>query len=149
MNIFHKKQYWFNLAFLILLQLLFIDSVLARGNMVARCEKLETQHLGIDDAGFAVANDSYNIETGKCYKLEISSSGRHEYILLGAEFFSSIYIRKLEVGKVELGINSLHSIDFDDAVSVELYFLVLKPDRYKIFDKYLGDKGTQFEFIVE
>ena len=134
---------------LVVILLTSVQPSYAKGNLVARCEKLDTQELGIDDAGFAVLHPLYNIETGKCYKLEISSSGRHEYILQGPEFFSSIYIRKLEVGKVELGINSLRSIDFDDEVSVELYFLVLKPGKYEITDRVLGDKGTRFTFNVE
>ncbi|MCG8379896.1 MAG: copper-binding protein [Proteobacteria bacterium] len=133
----------------ILFVLFFSNSVFAKGNLIARCEKLETQHLGIDDAGFAVSKQKYQIETGKCYKLEIASTGKHEYILRAPEFFSSIYIRKLDVANTEIGINSLRSIDFDDEVSVKLYFLVVKPGTYEIRDKYLADKGTRFEIEVE
>ncbi len=141
--------YKLNIIILSFSSLLLSQNVMAKGNLIARCEKLETQHLGIDDAGFAVSNQKYKIETGKCYKLEIASTGKHEYILRAPEFFSSIYIRKLDIANTEIGINSLRSIDFDDEVSVKLYFLVVKPGTYEIRDKYLADKGTRFEIEVE
>ncbi len=121
----------------------------AKGNLIARCEKLDGQVLGVDDSGFEVKNSVYKIETGKCYKLTIHSTGKHEYILEGADFFSNIFIRKLDIGKIELKINSLHSIDFDDEVSAKLYFLPVKPGKYTIYDKYMSDKGTQFVFEIE
>lgn len=128
---------------------LHVQTAYAKGNLIARCKALPEQILGIDDAGFEVKESEYHIETGQCYKLPITSSGKHEYILEGSEFFSHIYIRKLEVGNMELGINSLRSIDFDDAVSSELYFLVVKPGKFEIVDRVLGDKGTRFMFVVE
>lgn len=126
-----------------------IPQAAAEGNLVARCKGLEDLLLGTDDAGFAVSQSSYEIETGKCYKLEITSSGKHEYILQGAEFFANIWIRKLEIGNIELKPNSLHSIDFDADESLELYFLAIKPGTYKLTDRDLGDKGTEISFLIK
>lgn len=137
------------LLMMLLSSMLFHSTVYAKGNMIARCKPLDDQVLGIDDSGFEVKNKQYRVETGQCYKLLIQSTGKHEYILEGADFFSSIYIRKLDIGKVELKVNSIHSIDFDDEVAVKLYFMPVKPGEYHVNDKYMSQKGTHFSFIVE
>ena len=142
---FRNKKY----ILVILSVLFFYNSVFAKGNLIARCDKLEEQKLGFDDAGFSVSVPKYKIETGQCYKLPITSSGKHEYILQGAKFFSHIYIRKLDIAQMEIGINSLRSIDFDGPVTAVLYFLAVKPGKYMITDRDLSDKGTRFEIEVE
>ena len=53
----------------------------AEGDLARKCEELDKLVLGTDEAGFKVSKSEYALETGKCYKLEIASSGKQEYAL--------------------------------------------------------------------
>ena len=120
----------------------------AKGDLARKCEKLDELVLGTDEAGFKVSKSEYELETGKCYKLEIVSSGKQEYALRGPEFFRNIWLRKLEAGGMEIKATHLYELEFEDEAEAELYFTPIRPGTYKLAASGLEAKGTVITFKV-
>ena len=121
----------------------------AKGDLSTRCKTLPELELGTDDAGYAVSQKEYKIETGKCYKLEIKSSGRKEYVLRGASFYRNMWVRKIEAGGIEIKATHLYELEFEDEGEAELFFTMIKPGKYKLVSVGLEEKGTVITFVVE
>ncbi|MGI9383043.1 MAG: copper-binding protein [Methyloligellaceae bacterium] len=121
----------------------------AKGDLSIRCKTLPELVLGTDDAGYAVSQKEYKIETAKCYKLEIKSSGRKEYVLRSANFFRNMWIRKIEAGDIEIKATHLYELEFEDEGEAELFFTMIKPGRYTLTAVGLEEKGTVVTFVVE
>ncbi len=121
----------------------------AKGDLSIRCKKLPELVLGTDDAGYAVSRKEYRIETGKCYELEIKSSGRKEYVLRGPAFFRNMWVRKIEAGGMEIKATHLYELEFEDEAEAELFFTMIKPGRYTLAAIGLESKGTVVTFVVE
>ena len=126
-----------------------VASAQAKGNLARKCAELPELVFGTDEAGYAVSQKEYRIETGKCYELEIKSSGRKEYVLRGANFFRNMWVRKIEAGDVEIKATHLYELEFEDEAEAELFFTMIKPGRYQLAAIGLESKGTVVTFIVE
>ena len=75
--------------------ILFISSVtLAKGDLAIRAKKLELK-LGSEKSDYDMSQKVFEMETGKAYRLEISSMGFKEYEFEAEEFFRNIWIRKI------------------------------------------------------
>ena len=121
----------------------------AKGDMSLKCTELPELVLGIDEAGYKVSQASYEIETGKCYKLEIKSSGRKEYALRGADFFRNVWVRKLEAGGLEIKATHLYELEYEDEAESELYFTPIRTGTFTLAAAGLEDKGTVVTFNVK
>ena len=60
-----------------------------------------------------------NLETGKAYRLEISSLGFKEYEFEAEEFFKNIWIRKIEIDGIEIVTSTLLEIEFEREGEIE------------------------------
>ncbi|MGI9387203.1 MAG: copper-binding protein [Methyloligellaceae bacterium] len=121
----------------------------AKGDLSIRCKKLPELVLGTDNTGYAVSQKEYKIETGKCYGLEIKSSGKKEYVLRGANFFRNMWVRKIEAGDLEIKATHLYELEYEDEPESEIFFTMIKPGTYKLSAIGLESKGTVITFIVE
>ena len=125
------------------------NMAVAKGDLSTRCKTLPELELGTDAAGYAVSQKEYKIETGKCYKLEIKSTGRKEYVLRGSKFYRNMWVRKIEAGGIEIKATHLYELEFEDEGEAELYFTMIKPGTYKLNSIGLVEKGTVVTFVVE
>lgn len=124
--------------------------VVAEGNLATRCEELPRLALGTDATGYEVSQESYDIETGKCYKLEIASVGYKEYVLRGADFFRNIWLRKIEAGDMEIKAHSLYELEFErDDTSAEIFFVPITPGSFTLAAEGLEEFGTMATFNVK
>ena len=121
----------------------------AAGDLARKCAELPELVLGTDEAGYKVSQETYEVETGKCYKLEITSSGRKEYALRGGDFFRNIWIRKLEAGGMEIKATYLYELEYEDEAESELYFTPIRPGSYRLVAEGLEAKGTVVTFNVK
>jgi len=124
-------------------------AAIAKGNMARKCVELPELVLGTDEAGYKVSQSAYELETGKCYKLEIKSSGRKEYALRGADFFRNIWVRKLEAGGMEIKATNLYELEYEDEAESELYFVPISTGSFTLAAMGLEDKGTVVTFNVK
>ena len=123
--------------------------VQAAGSLGTRCKALPELVWGSDNTGYAVSQKTYELETGKCYKLEIVASGKKEYAIRGADFFRNIWVRKLEVGDVEIKAHSLYELDFENEGQAEIFFVPIQTGQYELVGVGLEEKGALVKFEVK
>ena len=131
--------------------MVFMPSVpaLAEGYLAGKAEALPELEIGLGESGFEKRGGDYDIVTGKGYSLKIKSTGKHECALVGSAFFDNIYVRKIEVNKVEIKIAALREIEMEDEGEAELFFVAIKPGEYSWSCRGLEEKGFTGKFTVK
>ena len=64
-----------------------VESASAKGYLATRATGLPDLVLGLGDAGFGMSEKEYQLETGKAYRLTISSTGAYEFGFEAPRFF--------------------------------------------------------------
>jgi hypothetical protein len=114
----------------------------AEGDLATEPQRLPDLMFGVDEAGLRVSSPDYELETGKAYQLTIISSGRREYAIRGDEFFNTIWLRKIEVGDVEIKVNGLYELEMEREGQATIIFVPIRPGRYRIYAKGLDTRGA-------
>jgi hypothetical protein len=121
----------------------------AEGDLATEPQKLPDLVFGSDAAGFAVSSPSYELVTGKAYQLTIISSGRREYAIRGDEFFNMIWLRKVEVGDVEIKASGLYELEMEREGQATIIFVPIRPGKYRIYAKGLDGRGAVTNITVK
>ncbi|GAA0785307.1 copper-binding protein [Marinobacterium sediminicola] len=121
---------------------------LAEGDLTTRPERLPDLVLGSEVTDYAMSQTRYEMETGKAYRLKVISSGLKEYAMQAPEFFSSIYLRKVEAGDMEIKAIALTELEFEQEGEAEIYFVPIKPGEYRFYMSGLEQKGMEGVFSV-
>jgi uncharacterized cupredoxin-like copper-binding protein len=122
---------------------------MAEGFLVGRAQRAPDIEVGLGDAGYGVKQDPFTFETGKGYRMWIKATGKKECAFEADEFFKHIWLRKIEVNKVELKVQTVHEIEFEDEGAAELFFTPIKPGEYVWVCKGLADKGMTGKIVVK
>lgn len=122
---------------------------MAKGDMTRKPIGLPDLVMGSEESDYSLSHKSYELETGKAYKLEIISSGLKEYALQAPEFFTSIFLRKVEAGGMEIKALGLTELEFEDEGTAEIYFVPIKPGNFEFYAEGLQNKGMVGEFVVK
>lgn len=126
-----------------------VSPVQAEGYLATRCEELPALVFGTDITGYKVSQESYDLVTGKCYQLEIESTGNKEYAIRGADFFRNIWLRKVEAGDIEIKAHSLYELEFENEGKAEIFFVPIVPGSYELVARGLEEKGTKATFNIK
>jgi hypothetical protein len=137
------------LPLLLIISLVGVDRVRAEGDLTRRPTALPDLVLGNEQSDYAMSHSEYQLETGKAYQLKIIASGQKEYAFQAPEFATSIYLRKVEAGGVEIKAITLTELEFEDAGEAELFFVPIKPGKYRFYAKGLEGKGMLGYFVVK
>ncbi len=137
------------LPLLLIISLLGVDQLHAAGDMTRRPVALPDLVLGSDDSDYFISHNEYQLETGQAYQLKIISNGQKEYAFQAPEFATSIYLRKVEAGGVEVKAVTLTELEFEDAGEAEIFFLPVKPGKFRFYAKGLEGKGMLGHFVVK
>lgn len=137
------------LPLLLILSLLGVDSLHAAGDMTRRPVALPDLVLGSEESDYAMSHSEYQLQTGQAYQLKIIASGQKEYAFQAPEFATSIYLRKVEAGGVEIKAVTLTELEFEDAGEAQIFFLPVKPGKYRFYAKGLEGKGMLGHFVVK
>ena len=121
----------------------------AKGDLATRATKLEPLVFGSDKSDYEMSVKEYNLETGKAYRLKVSSFGFKEYAFVAPGFFRNIWIRKVEAGDVEIKAAVIDEIEFEEAGEAELFFVPIRSGVYEFHIKGLEQKGMVGKFIVK
>ncbi len=135
------------LAFIIATTLFSIASH-AAGYLATRPVTLPDLVFGIDEAGYQVSQQAYELETGQSYRLKIISTGRKEYAVRATDFFNFIWLRKVEAGGMEVKANTLYELEFEDEGEAEIYFVPIKPGTYTLYAAGLEERGARVQIKV-
>ena len=100
-------------------------------------------------AGQAVSDAPWKLKSGRFYEVEIVSDGSQELGLVGPEFFRSVWIDEIVVNGLEIRPLGLDSVEFDEAGTMEIGFLAIRPGSYYL--KIPGTKGEtqRVEITIE
>ncbi len=90
-------------------------------------------------AGEPIAEGPLMLKSGTYYEIEIEADGSAELALAGAEFFRAIWIDEIVIEGLEIRPLGLDSVEFDEAGTMEIGFVAIKPGRYEL--KIPGSTG--------
>jgi hypothetical protein len=122
---------------------------LAEGYLAQRPEKLPDMVLGLGEAGYGVSQKDFALVTGKAYRLKIKSTGQKECAWQAPEFANFIWLRKVEVNKVEIKASHVYEIEMEREGDAEIFFVPIRPGEYAWGCKGLEGKGMAGKFIVK
>ena len=83
-------------------------------------------------AGEPLAEAPLLLKSGTYYEIEIESDGSAELALVGAEFFRAIWIDEIVIEGLEIRPLGLDSVEFDEAGTMEVGFIAIKPGSYEL-----------------
>ena len=81
-------------------------------------------------AGQPLAAQPWTLTSGTYYEVEIEADGSQELGLEGAAFFRAIWIDEIVIEGLEIRPLALDSVEFDEAGTMEIGFLAIRPGRY-------------------
>ena len=128
--------------------LFFSLTLKAEGDLSIRSKKLELK-LGSEKSDYDMSQNTFHMETGKAYRLEISSMGFKEYEIEAEDFFKNIWIRSIEIGGIELDAPVIQEIEFEREGEIEIKFVPIRPGEYDFEIEGLQSKGMVGKFIVK
>jgi hypothetical protein len=137
------------LGLIVLSGLIGFDNIYAAGDLTRRSQALPDLVLGNEASDYSMSQMEYQLETGKAYQLKIIASGQKEYAFQAPEFATSIFLRKVEAGGVEIKAITLTELEFEDAGEAEIYFVPIKPGKFRFYAKGLEGKGMLGHFVVK
>ncbi|MDX1366010.1 copper-binding protein [Pseudomonas sp.] len=137
------------LPLLLIGSLIGFDNLHAAGDLTIRGTALPDLVLGNAESDYGMSQMEYQLETGKAYQLKIIASGQKEYAFQAPEFATSIFLRKVEAGGVEIKAITLTELEFEDAGEAEIFFVPIKPGKFRFFAKGLEGKGMLGYFVVK
>jgi uncharacterized cupredoxin-like copper-binding protein len=121
----------------------------AEGDLALKPEKLPDMVLGLGEAGFGISQKDFTLSTGKAYRLKIRSTGEKECAWQAPQFTNFIWLRKIEVNKVEIKASHVYEIEMEREGEAEIFFVPIRPGEYAWGCKGLESKGMTGRFIVK
>lgn len=129
-----------------LFMLLIALPAFADGDPTRRGTRLEP--LFIDaDKGFSIL--SYKVKAGVYYRWRIESDGLEEYKLVAPEMFRESWIDQVVIEDLEVKPYGLHAVEFDDAGTIDVWFIPIRPGEYDFYIDGLKTQGFSGKFVVE
>jgi hypothetical protein len=105
-----------------------------------------------DDKGndFAVSTKTIEMESGKSYRLLITSKGGKEYEFFAPEFLRSVWLNQIIINRIEVHMaGPPNHLEFDDAGTMAVDFVTIRPGTFTWRVKGFEDKGMTGQFIVK
>jgi uncharacterized cupredoxin-like copper-binding protein len=136
-----------SLAALSLVAVLAATPVLAEGNLAAK--GVDLPELKIDTAELKFSQNEYDLETGKYYRLKISSDGGDEISFMAPQLWSNAWINSVSIDDVGVEATGLQAIAFDDEGSAEIAFVPIRPGEYEFYSPGYENKGLKGKFVVK
>lgn len=122
----------------------------AQGGYIAgKAEKLPDLVIGLGESGLEKEGGDYSILTGKGYSLKIKSTGKHECAIIAPAFFDNIFVRKVEINKVEVKLSGLKEIEMEDEGEAELFFVAIRPGEFTWACRNLEERGLTGKFTIK
>lgn len=119
--------------------------LLAEGNLASKPVDLPDLMLSGD---LSISQTEYQLETGKYYRINISSDGQEEFAWMAPELFRNSWVNQIVVNDLEVKAYGVYSLEFDAEGTFEMTFVPIRPGRYEFWvDGYEG-RGMLGAFVV-
>lgn len=112
-------------------------------------ERLKPLEFGSETDISHMEPREYRLKVGQGYRWKIKASDLQEYAFTAPAFFRNIWIRKIEVGGVEIKSPTLDEIEFEKGGEAELFFVAVRPGTFDYGSRGLMDRGMVGKIIVE
>ncbi len=105
-----------------------------------------------DEAGndYVVSQKDILMESGKSYRLSITSKGGKEYKFFAPEFFRHIWINQIVINHVEVHMQGApHHLEFDEPGTIDIDFVTIRPGEYPWYIQGFETRGMTGRLIVK
>ncbi|MDU9005134.1 cupredoxin domain-containing protein [Sedimentitalea todarodis] len=99
--------------------------------------------------GKPIAAEPLKLKSGMAYEIEIVADGTGELALEGAGFFRAIWVNEVVVNGLEIRPYGIDSLEFDEAGTMEIEFVAIKPGRYELKQPGSTGESQRVEIIIE
>jgi uncharacterized cupredoxin-like copper-binding protein len=120
-------------------------AVLAEGNLASDPVDLPELLLSGD---LSMSETEYQLETGKYYRIHITSDGQEEFAWFAPELFRNAWVNQVVVNDLEVKAADIYSLEFDAAGTFILTFVPIRPGQYDFYVDGYADKGMLGHFMV-
>ncbi|MEM9139061.1 MAG: hypothetical protein AAGB15_04465 [Pseudomonadota bacterium] len=100
--------------------------------LMANCNKADLPELTVGAGKDLSPDGPWTLQSGAYYEVEIVADGSQELTLVGPGFFRAIWIDEIVINDLEVRPLGLDSLEFDDAGTLELGFIAIKPGQYEL-----------------
>ena len=99
-------------------------------------------------SGMPLAEAPLSLKSGTYYEIEIEADGSAELGLEGNAFFRAIWIDEIVINGLEIRPMAIDSVEFDEAGTMEIGFIAIKPGTYSLQVPRAGDL-QRLEIVIE
>ena len=99
--------------------------------------------------GEPIASAPLVLKSGTAYEIEIVSDGTGELGLEGSQFFRAIWINEIVINGLEIRPYGIESVEFDEAGTMEIEFVAIKPGRYVLKQPGSTGDSRKVEITIE
>jgi hypothetical protein len=99
--------------------------------------------------GVPLANAPWVLKSGTYYEVEIEGDGSQELALVGPGFFRAIWVDEIVVEGLEIRPLGLDSVEFDEAGTMEIGFVAIKPGSYFLMVPGSTGDSQRLEITIE
>ncbi len=118
----------------------------AEGNLAALPTDLQ---LDIDTRTLTFSETEFHLETGKYYRLEITSDGYEQLTFQSPELFRNSWIGQVQIDDTEVQLGGgLYGIGFDDEGDAVIFFVPIRPGNFDFYVSGYEDRGLRGTFVV-
>lgn len=117
----------------------------AAGNLASVPTQLE---LKADTVNLTFSQDKFELETGKYYKLTVSSDGADEIDLMAPDLWENSWISQLEINDVDVFVSAPFHIGFGSEGEAAIFFVPLRPGNYQFYADGFQERGLNATFAV-
>ena len=86
--------------------------------------------------------EAWHLKSGTYYEVEITSDGSQELALAGADFLRAIWIDEIVIEGLEIRPLGLDSVEFDEAGTMDVGVIAIKPGSYTLRTPQGGETQT-------
>jgi hypothetical protein len=121
-------------------------AVVAEGNLASRATRLPD--MEIDSRTLSLSQTNFELETGVYYRWRIVHDGGEEFQILAPDLFRNSWIDQVVIADLEVKPLGLHSIEFDDEGTIDIWFVPIRPGNFDFWIAGYETRGLAGTFVV-
>lgn len=118
----------------------------AEGNLASDATRLED--MVIDSAALTLSVNEFELETGQYYRWRIVHDGGEEFQFMAPDLFRNSWVNQVVINDLEVKPLGLHSVEFDDAGTIDIWFVPIRPGNYDFYVPGYEERGIAGTFVV-
>jgi hypothetical protein len=112
-------------------------------------KRLEPLVLGTEQDNTHMQPKEYRLKVGQGYRWKVIATPGAEYAFVAPAFLRNVWLRKVEVGEVEIKSATLDELEFENGGEAEIFFVAIRPGTYEFGSRGLMQRGVKGTIIVE